>query len=102
MGSYVVKLSETNAAANWLAQFQEPDREFARALLDEMLLVSRDKLVAGLHELIGGVQAAGHGRKVALYAEQPIPRPGGRTAVFFKSARTGRATGAGRQPVVAN
>ena len=45
-------LSNTSHGKFWLSQFDESDRAAARLLLDSILYVSNDQLIAGLYDLI--------------------------------------------------
>ena len=95
-------LSESEAAAEWIRQFEIDDQAIALSLLDRFTLVTRDefehRIASRLEELVanGRVQSP-----VGLYAEREIPRSYGHPNRLFKQrARPPRsAWGAGPQPV---
>ena len=97
-------LSETPIGLAWIKRFPGNDRETAAALIDEVLLVSRDDLANGLRELLDKLtrQSALAKQKIALYAERPIKKVFGTVPAFFPNSRHGRATGTGVPPVVAD
>jgi len=45
-------LSETTAAKNWIAQFDESDKKTAKLILDSLIHVSSEELNTGLNQLI--------------------------------------------------
>ncbi|MBB4637516.1 hypothetical protein [Longimicrobium terrae] len=92
-------LSETPEATRWLERFSDVDRPTAIALIDEILLVSRDDFSNGLDALLDAAVAEAGG-PVALFGERPIKKVYGKIPAFFRNSRRGRAEGAGGQPII--
>lgn len=101
LGSELSNLSGIALAEQWLDQFADQDRELARSLLDEVHLVPAKVFSDGIFKLIDQVAAerpAGE-RKIALYAERPVPSAWGTIPSFFPNSRRGRAAGPGVPPI---
>jgi len=97
-------LSKTPLAIQWLAQFNEADRELAAHLVDEVLLVGRDEFATAVFKLLdeASLQPSKRQRKLAIYAERRVKSVFGTTPAYFRNSRKGRAEGTGVQPVVAD
>ena len=67
-------LSKTSFGSTWLNRFPKDDQKAATLLMDEILLVGRDTLAAGLQESLQILvhQTANH--PIALYVEREIPK----------------------------
>jgi len=48
-------LSETTAARDWIAQFDESDKKTAKLILDSLIYVSSEELNAGLNHWIKSI-----------------------------------------------
>lgn len=94
-------LSASPQVSHWLKRFGPDERSIATALVDEILLVSRDDLSSALHSQLDRVLANACG-PVALFAERPIKSVFGRIPAFFPSSRKGRAEGPGVAPIIVN
>lgn len=66
-----IRLSETDAAIEWLAQFKPADQRLAAALLDEMRLVTHTEFWDGLRSLVTGRAEAIDG-PVGLFTEREV------------------------------
>jgi hypothetical protein len=93
-------LSETDAAVAWLRQFELRDQLTASALLDAMVLVSRDEFSERISDLVLDRSARVNG-PVGLYAEREIRKYRGLPNRLFKEtvASPRRAYGSGPSPV---
>lgn len=101
----MTRLSATPLGNQWLQSFDDADeRATAALLIDEILLVSRNDLTRGLRQEIGKILAAPDDavRPVALFAERAVPKTRGMARPFFPNSASGRATGPGVPPIVAN
>lgn len=97
----MAQLSDSPFAKAWLDTIPAGDRETARALVDEILLVGADEFKRGLTALFDEIMQDHAGKwPIALYAErevatdeddQPLP--------LFENMAHGRATGEGPNPV---
>ncbi|WP_439402143.1 phosphoribosyltransferase-like protein [Bradyrhizobium sp. DASA03068] len=96
--SVIMPFAENPIASEWIDQFDDSDRDDAKALLNSMLLVSADALFAGLRSLI--VSLAKSGGPLGLYAERRVIRYRGRPVALFKEhlAKNGRLRAAGKGP----
>src|SRR4051812_13272426 len=95
------RLSESPSAAPWLEQFVRSDEPTAKALLDEVMLVSRDEYNASMFELLDRVfENQVDAKPLALYAERAIKKVFGNIPSFFPNSRRGRAVGPGVPPIV--
>src|SRR4051812_26314340 len=95
-------LSSTALGAGWLANFEGAERATAAALIDEVLLVSRNSLVRELRDLVETILADRDDpeRPIALFAERAVRKHKGKVLPFFPDAGGGRATGPGVPPIV--
>ena len=96
-------LSSTALGAGWLANLAEDaERATAGALIDEVLLVSRNSLVRELRGLVQTILADREDpeRPIALFAERAVRKHKGEVLPFFPDAGRGRATGLGVPPIV--
>jgi hypothetical protein len=86
----------------WLGQFDPDDQAAAQAMLQNMMLVSRDAFADGLRKLILHRLAAGE-EPVGLYAEREVRHHKGIPNRLFKETKkkVKRAFGAGPAPVEA-
>ena len=87
------------AGARWLSRLQELDANVARELIEEILLVSTDQLIAALRnsleDILEGQNRSGADpsrHPIALYAEREMSKDGERvSSPFFLSSERGRA-----------
>lgn len=91
-------LSSTPQGKKWLNRFDPDDRKTATALIDEILLVSRDDFSSGITHQLDSIVASADG-PLALFAERPIKKVFGRIPAFFPKSRHGRAEGPGVAPI---
>lgn len=91
---------ESAAAQAWLGQVDPEDQPILQALLEAMLLVSRDAFAERLRSLVLQKLAAGD-EPVGLYAERELRQRGGVPNRLFKQSRNrvNRAFGVGPRPV---
>lgn len=90
------RLSETDAAMDWIAQFKAVDQRFAAALLDEMRLVTHAEFWEGLRALVLSRAEAIDG-PVGLYTEREVAW---NSKLFDESeSMPRRASGPGPRPV---
>src|SRR5690349_15466720 len=84
----------------WLSQFDPSDQQTAKAMLEEMLLVSRDEFAERLRSAILRRLDAESG-PVGIYVERELPARKGVPHRLFKesSRRPKRAFGIGPTPV---
>jgi hypothetical protein len=92
-------LSGSPQVSHWLKRFGSDERRIATALVDEILLVSRDDFSSSLHSQLDSVFASAGG-PIALFAERPIKSVFGCIPAFFPESREGRAEGPGVAPIV--
>ncbi len=97
----LVPMSQTALGSAWLDRLGPDEREVAGRLIDEILLVGRDKMYRGLTGLLDSIMAARRDptRPLALYAEREVPLHQGEAEPFFPGTGTGRAMGSGVAPV---
>ena len=79
----MVKLSETSDAIDWLRQFSPRDQLLASALLDEIVLISRNEFSDRLQTLICGIGQSING-PVGLYVERELKKWHGTPNRLFK------------------
>ena len=79
----------------------------ARELIEEILLVSTDQLIAALRnsleDILEGQNRSGADpsrHPIALYAEREMSKDGERVLPFFPSSERGRASGRGVAPII--
>ena len=97
-----IALSEVDSVKKWLEKFDDGEYELVSALIDELLLISRDDFAYGMQSMLDDI-VGGQGvstKKIALYAEQPIKKVFGKIPTFFKNSRKGRAEGMGKAPII--
>src|SRR5687768_11063137 len=95
------RLSETDDAIKWLRQFAVPDQSTMLALLDAIVLVSRDEFFERLRQRVLSA-AAGVDGIVGLYAEREIRKRHGVPNRLFGEKfirKVRRAVGPGPKPV---
>ena len=95
------QLSDSTFAKLWLDTFPAADRDTARALVDEVLLVGADEFKRGLITLFDQImQDHGRGRPVALYSEREVATDADdKVLPLFEKMGHGRAIGDGPNPV---
>jgi len=97
----MARLSDTDAAIEWLRQFDPDDQSGAVALIDSMLLVNHAEFVSRLRALVLRRAARVEGR-IGLYAEREIRTYRKIPNALFKQRREKRrrrAFGRGPEPV---
>lgn len=104
-------MSRSEVAQDWLGQFTDDELPAARALADAILLVGRDELFRGLRVLLDELLLGRSNPEtpLALYAERVVDVDRGEdedgrwyeVEPFFPASGSGRATGEGVPPVVA-
>jgi hypothetical protein len=98
-----MQFSQTDAASEWLSQISDPDRDTAASLLDSMMLVGMEPLIASIRALIISHSKSIDG-PVGLYVERKMSRnPGGIVPLFIEEKTTDgrlRAVGRGPSPIV--
>ena len=84
--------------------FNQSEREMATALIDEILLVSRDAFYRGMRSLIDNIlkEQSDSNYPVALYAERDVNRDNVRVYPLFQDSEIGRAMGPGVAPIIVN
>ena len=80
-----MKLSETDAAIEWLSKFKHPWRDDAVDLIDALTLVSHDLFLVRLRGLVLERAEATKG-VIGLYAERELPKRGGVPHRLFKQS----------------
>ncbi len=109
-----MRLSQSDFARDWLAQFSERERLVAAQLADAVMLVSHDALYRGLRLLLDETAAnrkeSDQDRPIALFAERAVDTIDTaddeygfirhEVLPFFPGTGEGRATGAGMPPLV--
>ena len=65
-------LSETTVARDWIAQFDETDKNTAKLILDSLIYVSSEELNAGLNQLIQNFIADHQNEYIALFAVKDV------------------------------
>jgi hypothetical protein len=101
----MTRLSETQLGADWLVRFaSSAERESAEALMDEILLVSRDTLINSLRSLVDALllDREDSERPIGLFAERAVPKLNGKVLPLYPGSDAGRATGPGINPIVIN
>ncbi len=95
------QLSDVPFAKAWLDAFPAADRETARALVDEILLVGADEFKRGLSALLDKIiHDYSKGRPSALYVEREVATDADDNALpIFEGMSRGRAIGHGPNPV---
>lgn len=88
------------ATQAWLSQLDPSEQPIAQAMLEGMLLISRDKFAERLQALVGERIDAGQG-PVGLYVERELPSRKGVPHRLFKQTkrRPKRAFGKGPDPI---
>lgn len=97
------RLSETPFGEEWLANFsEESERLAAAALIDEVLLVSRNAFVRGLRSLVETIlrDREDPDRPIALFSERAVAKANGKVLPLFPNTERGRAIGPGVAPIV--
>lgn len=85
-------------------KFNQSEREIAKALIDEILLVSRDAFYRGMRSLIDKIlnEQSDSSYPIALYAERDVNRHNMRVYPLFHNSEIGRAIGPGVAPIIVN
>lgn len=93
-------LSSLETTQAWVSQFDPEDQQTAVALLEEILLVSRQNFAKGLRQLVLSRAKDGDG-PIGLYAERELHHRKGVPHRLFKETKRKprRAFGLGPQPV---
>ncbi|MEF3696121.1 phosphoribosyltransferase-like protein [Desulfolutivibrio sp.] len=95
---FMANLSKTDLGRNWLNSFTDfEERKVAAALIDAILLVSRDELVRSIRDQIETIlnDRSDTARPIALFAEREVQKISGVPQPFFPGTESGRATGVG-------
>lgn len=94
-------LSETKYGQEWLENFDAPDKKTASLLIDRLMLVGSSDFVSALVKETEKIaqDSTKKNETIALYAEREMPEVNHEVTAFFPGTETGRATGAGIQPV---
>ena len=65
-------LSETTAAKDWISQFNDPDKNTAKLILDSLIYVSNEELIYGLKQLLQSFSIDHKNKYIALFAVKDV------------------------------
>lgn len=94
-------LSESDYGQEWLKNFDLSDRKTASLLIDRLMLVGSSEFTSAIVKQLEtiSVKAGKDKEMIALFAEREVEKHNHEIMTFFPGSKSGRAVGAGIQPV---